>query len=348
MERNMEQASILIVDDRRENLLTLERLLEEDGISVVPALSGEEALALTFDHEFALVLMDVNMPGMDGYETARLLRGNRRTKDIPIIFVTASQKDPAQIFKAYDSGAVDYLMKPLSPVVLKGKVGVFLKLHHQRILLERKTRELDAKLTELEELNQELEISHERLRILSSHDGLTGLNNRRRFDELLRQEWSRGVRMQEPLSIVLIDIDHFKAYNDTYGHVSGDLCLRRVALALENALLRSTDMVARYGGEEFIAILPDTDEQGALQVAERMQEKVRALKEAHDGSPSGTVVTISIGVGATVPDGRGRAETLVDLADKALYHAKRNGRNRICVAPAGACETGESEAVLNS
>ena len=188
----MEKPSILIVDDRPENLLTLEQVLESPDLKVVRAESGHQALEKTLDYDFALILLDVQMPVMDGYETATLLRGNKKTKHIPIIFVTAANKEEAHVFRGYGSGAVDYLFKPLAADVLKSKVTIFLELHTQRQLLEMKTRELDAKVAELMVLRRELEESNEKLRQLSSLDGLTDLSNRRFFDETLVREWQRG------------------------------------------------------------------------------------------------------------------------------------------------------------
>ncbi len=178
-------------------------------------------MAHTLDHDFALILLDVQMPGMDGYEVAELMRGgNKKNKHIPIIFVTAASKASSHIFKGYESGAVDYLLKPLIPIVFQSKVGVFIELFAQKEALREKTQEFDRKLVELEELQQQLEETNEQLLMLSTTDGLTGLLNRRRFDEVFNEEWKRGgIRSQSSLSLIILDIDHFKAYNDTYGGI---------------------------------------------------------------------------------------------------------------------------------
>ena len=323
----MNKVPVLIVDDRPENLLTLECLLESPDLEIVRAESGPEALEKMLEYEFALVLLDVQMPGMDGYETAELMRGNNRTRNIPIIFVTAARKEREQIFKGYDAGAVDYLLKPLEPAVLNSKVGVFLELYMQKIQLQEKTRELDAKIVELEELQQQLEESNEQLRLLSSLDGLTGLPNRRCFDDLFESEWQRAVRNKSEIAILLIDIDYFKLYNDTYGHIAGDHCLRQVGRALDRCLHRNVDIVARFGGEEFIALLPGTDMKGASLVAGRMQETVNGLGITHSDSDAADVLSVSIGVCTATPASRDRASRLVDCADKALYAAKSAGRN---------------------
>lgn len=324
----MKKAKILIVDDRPANLLTLESLLDRPDVHVVRANSGEEALAQTLDHDFALILLDVQMPGMDGYEVAELLRGNRKTRHIPIIFVTAALSNMKQVFRGYESGGVDYLFKPLDDMVFKSKVGIFLELYWHKQQLEEKTRELDGKIVELEELQQALEESNEQLRLLSSMDGLTGLLNRRRFDEIIMEEWQRNLRLQEPLSLLLVDIDHFKAYNDSYGHIRGDNCLKKVAQRLSESLQRHVDKVARYGGEEFGVILPSTDAAGAMEVAQRMCRAIRALEIEHCASCACKTVTVSVGVSTVVPrQGLHHAE-LIDLADTALYRAKEGGRNQ--------------------
>ncbi|MBU0972092.1 MAG: diguanylate cyclase [Proteobacteria bacterium] len=323
----MRAISILIVDDRPENLLALEQVLETPTLNVVRANSGHEALERTLDHEFALILLDVQMPIMDGYETAALLRGNKRTKHIPIIFVTAASKEQSQVFLGYGSGAVDYLFKPLEPDVLKSKVTIFLELYRQRRLLEEKTRELDAKILELETLKLALEDSNEKLRQLSSLDGLTDLPNRRFFDETIAREWQRGIRRQKPLSLILADIDHFKAFNDAYGHVVGDDCLKRVAKGLEKSILRDMDTIARYGGEEFAAILPETDNAGAVKIIQRMLKSIEALKIDHIASPTADHVTVSFGLSTMLPISDLGPTQLIQSADKALYLAKNSGRN---------------------
>jgi diguanylate cyclase (GGDEF)-like protein len=323
----MRKTPILIVDDRKENLLTLESLLDSPDLQLVRAASGNEALAKILDYEFALILMDVRMPGMDGYETAELMRGSTRSRSIPIIFVTAARMDREHMFKGYDSGAVDYLFKPLEPQILKRKVGIFLELHLQRQQLEEKTRELDAKILELEVLHKELEEKNAKLELLSSLDGLTGLFNRRYFDDNLLKEWKQAIRDGNCLSLLIIDIDYFKNYNDYYGHLEGDDCLRKVAQSLYEALLRPTDIIARYGGEEFTVILPNTGSEGAGEVARRMMDSVARLDIVHKTSSVAETVTISIGVSSILPTRKLTVTSLLDRADKALYQAKEEGRN---------------------
>ncbi|MCT4626464.1 diguanylate cyclase [Halodesulfovibrio sp.] len=324
-------AKVLIVDDRPENLLTLESLLEQPEIQIVRANSGEEALAHMLDHDFALVLLDVQMPGMDGYEVAELMRGNKKTKHLPIIFVTAEVKGKAHVFKGYESGAVDYLFKPLDIHIFKSKVGVFIELYHHKLALEQKSQELDQKLAELEELQQQLEQTNEQLLQLSITDGLTGLMNRREFDTNFTYEWNRAYRSQSPLSLLLIDIDHFKDFNDTYGHTMGDECLVSVAHSLSNAVKRDVDRAARVGGEEFAIILPDTELEGALVVAERVRKEIESLAIPHSASSTSSFITVSVGVASIIPTHKAGTLTLFQAADAALYKAKDDGRNACCI-----------------
>jgi len=320
---------ILIVDDHRENLLPLESLLDSSELEIVRAESGKEALAKVVEHAFALVLIHVHLPDKDGCEMAELLRGSARSSSIPIIFVTSASMDREHIFKGYDGGPVAYLVKPLEPRNLKNKVGIFLELYRQRMQLEEKTCELDARILELEVLQKELEEKNETLELLSSLDGLTGLFNRRYFDDNLQKEWKQAMRNQSPLALLLIDIDYFKNYNDLYGHLAGDDCLRTVAMVLYEALLRPIDIVARYGGAVFAAILPDTDGNGAVMVARRMLAGVAALKIDHPGSMGGDHLTVSIGASCLLPDTKTDFTVLLDRADKALYAAKEGGRNQL-------------------
>jgi len=330
---------ILIVDDQSANLLAMEGLLEEMDADLLTASSGHEALALMLKHEFALVLLDVQMPDMDGFETASLMRGMKQTRHQPIIFVTAINKEDEHIFRGYDAGAVDYLFKPVSPVILRSKVDIFLKINRQQHLLEKKTMELDQKVEELlvlkaqlEETNQQLEQANQQLEELSRTDALTGLANRRQLKEVLATEWRRALRNGQPLALIMADIDAFKSFNDTYGHLAGDECLRKIAVALRSPLMRSSDLAARFGGEEFIILLPGTDLEGAAYIAEAIRLDVENLAITHAGSATGGLVTMSFGVTAGKPSAKLMDLDLICAADKALYMAKEEGKNRCITA----------------
>ena len=320
-----ERVNILIVDDKPGNILVLEGILETLECNIITASSGNIALGLMLEYDFALVLLDVQMPGMDGFETATLMKGSERTKVLPIIFVTAISKEQWCIFKGYGVGAVDYLFKPIEPIVLKSKVKVFLELHEQKRLLKKQAELLELKIKELLDLKQ----MNCYLENLSTLDGLTGIPNRRSFDQFIERSWKYSMREQKHLSLIMIDIDCFKAYNDNYGHLKGDDCLVLVAKTLLSSIRRPIDLVARYGGEEFMAVLPDTDKAGALLVAERMRKGIEQLALAHAYSEVARWVTISVGVAAIIPRPSDIILEFVEKVDAALYQAKQDGRNRI-------------------
>ncbi len=320
-----EKMDILIVDDRSENILVLESLLEGLDLNIIKANSGNEALGKLLEYDFALVLLDVQMPGMDGFETAELMRGSDKTRHIPIIFITAINKTQKCMFRGYEIGAVDYLFKPIEPLILKSKVKVFIELHKQKELIKKQTKMLEKKVKELTELQK----TNWNLERISSFDGLTGISNRRRFDEVIKIEWKRTMREKAPFSLIMIDIDHFKEFNDNYGHLAGDDCLRKVAKVIVTSVNRPADFVARYGGEEFVVVLPNTDQEGILFIAERIRKNVESLAIKHGYSSVSPYVTISLGVTTEIPKLNRTIEEFIENADKALFRAKQTGRNKI-------------------
>lgn len=317
---------ILIVDDSADARLLLKSFLKKDGYrDITLAESANEALKYLDTDEaerIDLILMDIVMPGMNGVEACRQISGNPRFQDIPVVMVTA-KAEGIDLKSAFDAGAVDYVTKPIKKIELLTRIRSILKLKHETD--KRKARE-----RELLEITQKLDRANQRLEYLSYMDELTDIANRRYFEEHLAQEWKRTGRYSRHLSLIMIDIDFFKSYNDTYGHKEGDICLRHVATALKHALKRPGDFVARYGGEEFVAVLPDTDITGAAVVAESMRSDVQSLGIEHDGNPGVGNVTISLGVASTVPENdQITSETLVIEADKAMYRVKQSGRNRV-------------------
>ncbi len=301
---NPQKPIVLIVDDVAANIQILaEALKSECRIRI--ANNGEDALRVAMRPPYPdLILLDVMMPGMDGYEVCRRLKDTAATQNIPVIFVTA-RDDAADEEKGLQVGAVDYIAKPYRLPIVKARVRNHLQLKQKSDLLE----------------------------TLAMIDGLTGIPNRRHFDQRMDSEWRRAVRDRQPLALVLGDVDHFKRFNDHYGHGAGDACLRAVARAMFNSLSRPGDMVARYGGEEFVVILPETGLTGAQQVAERMRQAVLALNIPHALTEEG-IVSLSLGYVATWP-AQGEIQTaaeLLDRVDEGLYKAKREGRNRLgCV-----------------
>jgi diguanylate cyclase (GGDEF)-like protein len=310
----------LLIEDTLTSATLVSHQLRKMGIEPVLARDGEKGIELFKQERPDLILLDIIMPGMDGFEVARRIRQLEQSGEwTPIIFLTARTGD-ADLEKAISVGGDDYLIKPVSETVLAAKVKAMQRIAQMRYSLLVLTRKLD-------DANQELTR-------LSSLDGLTGIANRRQFDETLLREWRRLCRQGRPLSMLLCDVDYFKQFNDAYGHQVGDECLKAVARTLQAVLRRPADLVSRYGGEEFAVILPDTDLTGAVQVAEAMRAAVEGLRITHRYSKGNDVVTISIGVASIMP-GKGESDSamLLKRADDALYRAKQAGRNRLAAAP---------------
>ncbi len=319
--------SILIVDDDRTTQRLLTAILEAAGHrSVRIAASAQEAFdQLNLNEPDApvdvdLILMDITMQQVDGLEACRRIKTTPHLADIPIIIVTG-RTETEDLEVAFEAGAMDYISKPFNHVALMVRVQGALRLK----------QELDRRKQREQTLLQDraaLEIVKEELERISTEDALTGIPNRRHFDQFIELECRRAIRNQTNLSLIMIDIDAFKSYNDTYGHPRGDECLRQVAQTLMSVVNRPRDLVARYGGEEFVVVLTETDSEGAMHIAEHMRSKIERLQLEHRGSPFG-YVTISAGV-ATKQLSRGCDYTsLVEVVDAALYRAKQNGRNRV-------------------
>jgi len=266
-----------------------------------------------------LVLMDIRMPEMDGIEACRRLKADPRFHDLPVLMVTAQPEDD-ELQVAFEAGASDYIRKPVHRAVLLTRVEAALRL--QRELERGRARERD-----LLEAQRLLERANANLHRLANLDALTGIANRRQFDYTFDEEWRRAFREDQPLALLILDIDCFKSYNDTYGHQAGDACLKAIAQVLQAAVKRAGDLAARYGGEEFAVILPWTDGPGALTVAEQLRLAIEELRIPHEASPLGGQVTVSVGAATAFPRARGSRQDLVASADRALYRAKSGGRN---------------------
>jgi diguanylate cyclase (GGDEF)-like protein len=307
---------ILIVDDNPTNLSVLSLALKGAGFRTRVAMDGESAIEQVQTDPPELILLDVQMPGIDGFETCLRLKANPVSQDIPIIFITASV-DLENKVKGLSIGAVDYITKPFQQEEVLARVRVHLEL---RFL----TQKVQEQAIALQLVNQEL---HR----LANLDGLTEVANRRRFDEYLEHEWQRAGREQVPISIILCDIDYFKYYNDHYGHQSGDVCLRQVAKAISETLHRPADLIARYGGEEFAIILPHTPLAGAIHIAELIQHQIQRLGISHAQSRASSQVTLSLGIGSQIPIPSQDSHSFIAAIDRALYRAKAEGRNTFCV-----------------
>jgi len=321
--------AILIVDDSAEMRRIIRGVLERAGhTDVITAASAAEAFKVLgiprvtkSARHVELILMDVLMPDLDGISACGRIKGEERFQDTPVLMVTATAEE-ASLRDAFAAGASDYLQKPFKPLVLQARVEHALRL--ARETERRKQRE-----EELLAMREELESANEALRRLADQDGLTGIGNRRSFEHSLDREWRRARRSKRPLSLIMADIDHFKYYNDTYGHPAGDECLKSVAAAFEQSLRRGGDRAFRYGGEEFAILLADTDLEGAVSVAEGLRSAVAALGMRHEASPVAPTVTVSVGVAAVYPARGGPDQALVDAADQALYRAKEEGRDAL-------------------
>lgn len=310
-------SKILIVDDADMVRVVLAGAVQAMKFEPLLADCGEKALELFVAERPVLVLLDVNMPGIDGYETARRIRAVHPEEWVPIIFLSASEDDQ-DLERAIECGGDDYLVKPVSAVVLSAKIRALQRLDHMR--------------RKLLDVSNELTTANQRLETLSQQDGLTGIANRRSFDSLLERYFVHAVRRREPFSVVLCDVDHFKAYNDRYGHAAGDECLKQVAAAFARSCRRGVDVAARYGGEEFALLLPDTPSAGAVLVANMARREVDALAIAHAASPTAGHVTFSAGIATYAAERDRTPSDLTNRADEALYRAKDAGRNRAVVA----------------
>ncbi len=320
--------NILIVDDSEDQLLVLKSILNEKGYeNIILANSADKAFGFIGlkgrkkNKDIDLILMDIMMPGVDGLEACLKIKKIEKLKDIPIIMVTA-KKEADHLRSAFQAGAVDYITKPINVTELLARVHSALRLKME--IDSRKERE-----RELTEMAEQLDAANKKLTRMSYLDGLTDVPNRRYFEEFFAKEWKNAIRENDFLSLIMFDIDCFKAYNDTYGHLIGDDCLKKIAHALSNALKRPRDFLCRYGGEEFIAVLPNTDGKGAFEVANRFLKKTKKLKINHKTSPVSKNVTISIGVATIKPDRKTKSNFLITEVDKALYEAKQSGRNCI-------------------
>jgi diguanylate cyclase (GGDEF)-like protein len=297
---NDKKNSLLIVDDVPLDLRLLARILR-DEYNVIAASNGTTALSIAEQQLPDLILLDVVMPNMDGYQVLTALRANDRTRHIPVIFITGLNSGSAEK-RCLELGAADYINKPFDDIIVRLRIRHQIQIVNQLRAIER----------------------------LSVTDQLTGMYNRRHFDNQMRVEWGRAARDNEPLSLLIIDIDHFKDYNDKYGHQQGDVALCAVSQAITQTVRRVSDFAARWGGEEFVVLLPNTPSPGALEVGELIRENVMQADIPMDGGVS-TKLTVSLGLHTCTPTAAIIADELIMKADKALYSVKNTSRNKVGV-----------------
>ncbi|MCL2125498.1 MAG: diguanylate cyclase [Oscillospiraceae bacterium] len=296
-----EKNSVLVIDDEKSNLLYLNHILSPE-YNIMMANDAKKGIEMAIAHNPDLILLDILMPEMDGYETLALLKKTDETSNIPVIFITGlDSREDEEI--GLVSGAEDYITKPFSATIVNIRVRNQIKIINQMRAIQR----------------------------LSTIDQLTEIANKRSFNSQLSMEWRRAARNKAPISVLMIDVDKFKNYNDRHGHLQGDIALKTVAMVLKEALKRPADFAARWGGEEFAILLPSTDMEGALTIAEQTRENVEKTTIPRiDGKTSR--VTISIGVNTQIPSQNDSMDDFIYNADMALYTAKNTGRNRVCRA----------------
>lgn len=300
MDNDEKRSIVLLINFDAPDFGVLNAILSEDN-TILAAQSGDEGLALAVSEKPDLILLNIHVPSVDGFETLKILKSTPETQGIAVI-VISDKSDEADEEKSFNLGAVDYFSKPFKNVIVKVRVRTHLQIINHIRKIERTGME----------------------------DFMTNIPNRRCFDDRMTMEWRRGIRERTPLSFLMIDVDKFKNYNDTYGHLQGDMLLKAVAKILESWARRPADLAARLGGEEFGLLLPNTPLESALEIAQNFRVAIEGLKIFTVDGKTETRTTISIGVAMVIPNDRMCAEDLIRKADECLYEAKAAGRNRVC------------------
>ncbi len=313
--------SVFLVDDQPMIAEAVRRALVEEDLDFHYCQDPTDAVKIATELKPTIILQDLVMPEIDGLTMVKFYRANPVLAQVPII-VLSTKEEPEIKSRAFENGANDYIVKLPDKMELVARI----RYHSQAYISQ---RQRDEAFEALMKSQRELAEANAILEKLSSLDGLTGIPNRRRFDEVLKAEWHRAMRHSTSLSLIMLDIDFFKLYNDSYGHQGGDDCLIQVARILDETANRETDIVARYGGEEFAAVLPETGSKGAYEVAEAMRSNIEKADIPHKSSKVAEYVSISVGVATWVPERDSQPEEIIELADKALYKAKESGRNQV-------------------
>jgi two-component system, chemotaxis family, response regulator WspR len=321
------QSVVLLVDDQAMIAEGIKRMLQDErDITLHYCQDPMDAMNMAVEVNATVILQDLVMPDVDGMTLVRFYRNHPMIKDTPVI-VLSSKEDAKTKSEAFSNGANDYLVKLPDKIELIARIRAHSKSYTAQKERDDAFRKLRSMQDEISRANAELEEKNKILHRMSTYDGLTNIPNRRCFDEALAKEWEQALREKTTLSLIMVDIDFFKPYNDFYGHQGGDDCLQKVARVMDETIKRESDLVARYGGEEFSVIMPNTDADGAMKIANELCNAVQAGKFPHEKSKVSEFVSISLGV-ATVHNGQGfEAKHLLLVADKALYEAKESGRN---------------------
>ena len=300
MESSEQMSKICLVDDNMTSL-TIARDMLKSSYKVYPSPSAAKFFELIENVTPDLILMDVDMPQMNGYEAVKVLKEDERFKDIPVIFLTAKDDEESEL-KGFELGAVDYITKPFHPSIIKARITTHLTIVEQRRIIEK----------------------------ISLTDTLTKIPNRRNFDKHMDSEWKRAIREELSIGMIMIDADHFKNFNDNYGHQQGDVALQTLAHVISTSIRRGSDFAARWGGEEFTVLLPNTEADGVLRVAENIRKNVeKVIIPRVDDASLGLNITISVGGVAEIPTATSSMEDFIKKSDEALYKAKESGRNRV-------------------
>lgn len=320
---------ILIIDDEKNIRTILSEMVQQWGYEVILAADGESAWKIfQVIKEPIIVLLDWLMPGMDGIELCRRLKQSERTSHTYVIMLTAKKGDVEDAVISFDAGADDFVTKPIDPRELSCRLSVGRRILTYQHHLEQRNATLQETTKVMEHVMRELQIVNGKLKEISLEDELTGIANRRCLERYLVKEWWHALREKEALSFLMVDVDFFKRYNDTYGHPAGDECLKKIATVLAANVKRGGDITARYGGEEFAIVLRATGSEGGQKVAENIRRDVESLAIPHKASKIAPYVTLSIGVATLIPEMNSSYEMLIKEADDALYQAKNDGRNR--------------------